>query len=88
MTSKAQLHESLAALRAQIDQLDEGDAVARERLQALLQQMEREIEAEVNAPDQSLKDAMLEIIEAYEIQHPRITAIVNDIMTKLMSMGI
>ena len=86
--NKTQLHDSVESLRTQIGQLDEVDAESRERLRGLLQQIEQELERDSGAADPTMHDTLLQIAEAYEIEHPRISATVRDIMTKLMSMGI
>lgn len=86
--NKTQLHDAVESLRTQIDQLDDADAKTRERLQDLLLQMEQELAREDGLADPTMQDTLLQIAEAYEIEHPRVAATVRDIMTKLMSMGI
>jgi outer membrane protein TolC len=83
-----ELQESINAARAELAHLNDDDKQARENLELLLNRMERQLEA----PDESERlsgiDSLSEFVEQMEARHPRLTAIVNDIMNKLAGMGI
>ena len=83
------LRESLEALRAEIQRLEAGDAQARERLDALI----AELEARLEHPDdaerhEDLVRSVSDAIAEFEVSHPRATGILNHIMVTLSNMGI
>ena len=81
---RSQLEQSLGELRAEIDRLDADDAAHRERLEQLVD----EIETQLAAEDDSALGAIRQQIESFEVEHPRVTAILNDIMVTLSNLGI
>ena len=83
------LLEELARLRAELDEAIRENSDARDKLNSLI----KDIEQAVFQPDQSDadKDLLGDIkgaIEKFETEHPRATAILNDIMVTLSNMGI
>lgn len=86
--NKEELHNSLEALRLEIDLLEAKDEATRQKLYEFVTEMERLIESEAPARQTTMKDAIVAFVDAYEIKHPRLTAIANDLMNKLMGMGI
>lgn len=84
-----QLNEALGKLRAQIEMLDSRDEVSKQKLQSLILELERKLE---NPEDQQThKDLAGRLDEAllhFEVSHPTLTAILNDVIIKLESMGI
>ena len=87
--NKAELHQSLEALRAEVDKLDAADDSARERLTYLIGDLDRQLE---NPDDVGHKEALREkipdLVEQFEVEHPRTTEILNRIMMALSDMGI
>jgi len=81
----AQLRETLQRLRAEIEQLGPEDAAAQARLSGLVSDIERRLEGE---DDDGLIGNIKESVEQFEVEHPRATAILNDIMHALSNMGI
>ena len=82
-----QLHEELLKLRAEINELSADDHESREKLNQLI----NNIEAKLENPDEEndgLIDHVKDAIEHFEAEHPRATAILNDIMVTLSNMGI
>ena len=89
MTDGNQLRASLEKLRSEIEALEAGDQQSRQRLEALL----RDLEEKIDKPgDTELhKDLVRQLddtIMHFEVSHPTLTAIMNDIMVKLSNMGI
>ena len=82
--SREQLAQLLTRLRAELATLD--DAAARPRLQALVEDLECELAAtaETGGVTQELKRR----VETFEVEHPRVTAILNDVMVTLSNLGI
>lgn len=77
--------EAIAALRDELEQLDVGNEAARARLEALVAELERKLEL---AEHQSMVDDMKDAIATFEVKHPRITGILNDLMVTLGNLGI
>jgi hypothetical protein len=87
--SKQELKDSLGALRRELAELGPEAAAARDRLTALADEMETELEAlETPADHASLLDKVQQQVEAFEVEHPRVTNILNDIMVTLSNLGI
>ena len=89
MINETQLTQALEKLRLEIAALDTADEESRHKLERLVEDLEQKLE---NPEDTEfhedltdrLKDSMLE----FEVSHPRLTSIMNDIMVKLINMGI
>ena len=83
------LREALEELRAEINHADLNDGPARERLNTLISDLERKLEH----PDDEEHHASLlgnvkDSIGQLELEHPRATTILNQIMTSLGGIGI
>jgi hypothetical protein len=87
--SEQQLNEALEELRREIDNLQLGDQAAKERLSGLVENIEQRLNPDLDPgerPDLILE--MKDVITQFEVAHPRITGIVNDIMMALSNLGI
>ena len=83
------LTETLQDLRAEIKNLDIGDKESKERLDKLV----ADIEMKINKPDDldhhtNLVEDLTGSVAHFEVSHPRVTGILNDIMMALSNMGI
>ncbi len=82
------LRDDMDRLRAELDDLA-ADSDARARLDGLLDSIEERINLDSLSDDQPpLVDAVKDAIHSFEAEHPRATAILNDIMVALSNMGI
>jgi hypothetical protein len=88
MSSKAELGKAIQALRAEIESLEDSDPETREHLAQLANLMEAQLYGTDPAEDLPPNETMLDFIETYEARYPRITAMANDLMTRLAAMGI
>jgi len=83
------LQKDLEKLRAEIDNVAADDHETREKLNRLISELETKLE---NPDDENHHHNLLRNIEAtigyFETEHPRATAILNDIMVTLSNMGI
>ena len=87
--SREQLHQSLDALRAALAEFGSEDAEKRARIETLIEALERQIDApEGAAPNAELNETLPTLVENFEVEHPRLTAILNDLMVTLSGMGI
>ncbi|MGH8583861.1 MAG: DUF4404 family protein [Gammaproteobacteria bacterium] len=84
-----QLRAQLETLRSQINELAAGDPVSMQRLNGLIADIERRLEYPPQSHAHTHVLASLEdTIHHFEVEHPRATAILNDIMVTLANMGI
>ena len=83
------LYDELERLRSEVNKVAEENTDAKDKLNILIS----DIEKKLNEPDdqahhttlvKNIKDA----ISQFETEHPRATAILNDIMVTLSNMGI
>jgi len=83
------LRRSLEDLRSELERLEAEEAQIRERLSALISGVETRLEKpEDAAHHQSLVQDLRQSISQFEVSNPRTTAILNEIMVTLGSMGI
>ena len=87
--TNTKLQEELEKLREEANNIAVGNDEAREKLNLLISDIEKKLEAPDDEIDhkhllQGIKDA----IGQFESEHPRATAILNDIMITLGNMGI
>lgn len=82
--SSEQLEHLLTRLREELATLESTSAQAQPRLRALIDDIERQIAAQSEGVTGDLKRR----VEAFEVEHPRVTAILNDVMVTLSNMGI
>ena len=87
--SKQKLHDDLEKLRNEINSLSEKDIESREKLDQLINVLEDKLEnTDEDVQDQGVLNSLRDAIEHFETDHPRATAILNDIMVTLSNMGI
>jgi hypothetical protein len=69
--------------------LDSRDEVSKQKLQSLSQELEKKLQnPEDDQVHEDLAGRLDEAVLHFEVSHPTLTAILNDIMVKLGSMGI
>jgi hypothetical protein len=89
MTAARHLDELLSSLRREMNALDIGDDDARRRLDELVV----DIEARIKDPGDAragggLSGQLKASILKFEVSHPRLAGVVNDLVDKLSAMGI
>lgn len=83
------LRADLERLREEIARADAGDRDALARLEELAAQVQRELDEENAVGDPAgLVDELEEAITGFEARHPNLTAIVNNMLVALGSMGV
>ncbi len=83
------LRDDIEKLRKEIEKLGAEEDASREKLEGLLQDIEAGLETEEQNKNQSeLLAGLKESVNHFETEHPRATAIINDIMVTLSNMGI
>ena len=87
--SHEDLHALVRQLKTEIAGLRDEDGEARERLQALVDDLDRRIDDEdTGGEDEELMDSLRESVERFEVEHPRATGIINNILVTLGNIGI
>ncbi len=87
--SKSELHEPLERLRTEIGKLGDEDEAIRQRMKRLVTDLERRLESSEEAEQEAhLVDGLRQNVERFEVEHPRLTAVLNQIMVELSNMGI
>ena len=85
----AKLKEELDRLRAEVKDLATDNIEATAKLEALISELEEKIEGGSDADQHSgLIEELKDTISNFETEHPRATAILNEIMVTLSNMGI
>ena len=79
---------SLDLLRAEIANLKVDDAASRDRLNALVSELENQLIEPDRMGAVLVDESVKELIKHFEVEHPRITGILNDLMVTLSGMGI
>ena len=83
------LRDDIEKLRKEIENLNADEDASKEKLESLLQDIESGLETEEQNKNQSeLLARLKESVNHFETEHPRATAIINDIMVTLSNMGI
>jgi hypothetical protein len=89
MTDVKRLEASLQSLRAEIDALAIGDVEARQRLDALIEQLEQAVERRGSRRgDETFGEQLRMSILKLEAAHPRLAGVLNEVLESLGSMGI
>ncbi|MEO7335622.1 MAG: DUF4404 family protein [Caldimonas sp.] len=87
MNHPRQIDESLNDLRTEIEALDIHDADARERLVHLIGDIEHAV-GNPRSADASIGERLRASILNFEVSHPRVSTLMNDVMEKLGNIGI
>lgn len=87
MTDK-KLLDTLAQLRAEIENLDSVSESDKQRLESLLTRIRNTADPDDTETGEDLQENLTETITRLEASHPRLTAIMNEIATMLSNMGI
>jgi hypothetical protein len=89
MTSAKHLDDSLSTLRSELQALDIGDVEARSRLDRLILDIETRMKGpDGTAADEDLAGGLKASILNFEVSHPRLAVLMNDVLEKLSAMGI
>ena len=80
------LHEKISSLKSELDKLSVDDDATRNQINTLIEDIESLNDTSEEKDD--VIDNIKSSIEHFEAEHPRATAILNDIMVTLSNMGI
>lgn len=84
------LHEKITSLKKELEQLPISNNTAKEHINELIKEIEHlnEISIETSEEKNITIEKIKSSIDRFETDHPRATAILNDIMVTLSNMGI
>lgn len=87
--SEQKLHETLLELKARLGEMDLDDAEARRKLQTLVKDIQSSLDSPGDAEGRhTLVENLRDAVEHFEVEHPTLTAVLNDLMMALSNMGI
>ncbi len=87
--SRDELHQPLERLRAEIKKLGDEDQAIKRRMKRLVADLESKLEgSEESAEEPQLIDSLRRNIERFEVEHPRLTGVLHELMRELSNMGI
>jgi len=86
---REELQQSLEGLRSEIRKLGEDDEAIKDRMRNLMADLERQLDddEDYDEPEQ-LIESMRDHIERFEVEHPRLTGMLNRVMVALSNLGI
>ena len=80
-----ELQKTLQALRSEIAELGAGELEHKKRLEQLVE----DIETKIDSPEHSnMVQDVKNSVAHFEVSHPKITEVLNDIMVSLSNIGI
>ncbi len=83
-----EINEAIFNLRREIEGLGDQNPELRIKLEALLNELEDRLEATDDENYLHLVENMKETVAQFEVEHPRMTGILNDLMVMLSNLGI
>lgn len=87
-----QLIQSLHQLHAKLRDVEDVDSQTREKIDAMIGDIERSLEDEKNqvvTPRHTpLRKSLEDSVEHFEVSHPNLTSIINHVISTLNAMGI
>ena len=83
--SDRDIEDAIVALRAEIDKLDTEDPDDRARLETLAERLRLRLERSEQGP---VDEGAMEVLETLQARYPQVTLMINDITTRLASMGV
>ena len=86
---KEELSNSLAQLRTEIRALRDDEEPAKTRMSRLVADLERQLDDAGDAERHSqLVENLRQHIEQFEVEHPRLTGVLNRVLVALSDLGI
>lgn len=86
--SQSDLKQLVSLLRTELDRARAGDPDALSQMGPLLVDLEGALGDEGGADAAGLRERVERHVREFEVEHPRLTAILNDLMVSLGNLGI
>lgn len=86
--SEKKLSELLSELRSEIGKLETGEDASQERLEDLIDRIQKQLDEPDEGEHHSLLESLDESIRYFEVTHPQLTRLLDHINRTLSSLGI
>jgi predicted transcriptional regulator len=86
--AEKEVSEALFNLRSEIERLDNRNPELKARLEGLMDDLEDRLEATEDENHLHLVEDMKEAVSQFEVEHPTLTGVLNELMVTLSNMGI
>lgn len=86
--AEIEISEAIFNLRQEIEQLGDSNPELKGKLEGLLDELEDKLEATEDENHLHLVEDMKEAVSQFEVEHPTITGVLNELMVTLSNMGI
>lgn len=86
--TKEHIQSTLAALKSESKKISPSDSDSMESINQLINKLEQQLSEPDISDHRSLTDQLQLAINKFEVSHPTITSIVNDLMVKLAGLGV
>ena len=82
------IQDAMKALRAAIDELPAESSELKTRLMSLLERLNTAMQNSTDASHGALADELKQAVSQFEVEHPRLSGIANELILALGNMGI
>lgn len=86
--AEKEVNEALFSLRQEVERLEGDHPELKNRLESLLEKLENRMEASEDKNHLHLVEDMKEALSQFEVEHPTMTGILNELMVTLSNLGI
>lgn len=86
--AEKEVAEALYSLRQEVERLEGAHPELKQRLESLLEALEDRMEASEDKNHLHLVQDMQEALSQFEVEHPTLTGLVNQLMVSLGNLGI
>jgi predicted transcriptional regulator len=86
--AEKEVSEALFNLRSEIERLDNRNPELKARLEGLMDDLEDRLEATEDENHLHLVEDMKEAVSQFEVEHPTLTGVLNELMVTLSNLGI
>lgn len=86
--AEKEVGEALYSLRQEVERLENAHPELKQKLESLLEELEGSLEASEDRRHLHLVQDMQEALSQFEVEHPTLTGVLNQLMVSLGNLGI
>lgn len=86
--AEKEINEALFTLRREVEQIEDRHPELKDKLDALLTQLEEKLETTEDTHQLHLMDDLKEAVSKFEVEHPTATGVLSELMLTLSNLGI
>lgn len=86
--AEKEINEALFTLRREVEQMEDNHPELKDKLDALLTQLEEKLETSEDTHQLHLMDDFKEAVSKFEVEHPTATGVLSELMLTLSNLGI